>query len=205
MTGIKLFVIFSVTALYFAVMPGRIGANFFVPNAKLCQCLRKERQGLLLTVCHFVCKFRPIVCLDAFNGKRKFFYHMLNKLSGRIGALLLECLKISEPAIFIYKSILVIFLLRRFSNKANLWNIFHINLYSLPWILHFLIRFWDIFRIWQFYWVPPIRRRSLYSPETDLVYPHWRSLTQNTTKPAWGFLRRMFSTNVISSCVCCFG
>ncbi len=52
---------------------------------------------------------------------------------------------------------------------------------------------------------PSIRRRSLYSPEIDLVYPRWRSFTQNTTRPAWGFLRRISLTSLISVSVCWFG
>ena len=42
-------------------------------------------------------------------------------------------------------------------------------------------------------------------PEMDLVYPRWCSFTQNTTRPAWGFLRRISLTSLISASVCWFG
>ena len=43
MTGIKFFVIFSVAAFHFAVMPRSKGTNLLVPDAKTSQRVLKER------------------------------------------------------------------------------------------------------------------------------------------------------------------
>lgn len=149
MAGIKFFIIFSVTALHLAVMPRREGADLLVLDTKLCQCFLKECQRLFLTVSHFVCELEAIVCLDTFNGIGELLYHMLQKLSGRIGSLLLEGFQVAETAVFIYEGVLIIFFPSCFSNQAVTRDIFHIYLYSLPRIPHFLIRFGNIFRVWQ--------------------------------------------------------
>ena len=101
-------------------------------------------------VAHFVCKLETVVCLDALNGICKLFYHMLQELSGRISDLLLECFQVTEPAVFINERILIILFSSCLSNQACTGDTFHINLDSLPRILHLFIRFRNIFWVWQF-------------------------------------------------------
>ena len=49
------------------------------------------------------CKLRPIVCLDAFNKKWKFFCNMADEQGGGVGAVLLKGFQVSELAVFIEK------------------------------------------------------------------------------------------------------
>ena len=75
--GIELLIIFSVAAFYFTIVTGCKGFDFLVPDAEFSQCFLKERQWFVLTVAHFVCKFKPIVCLNTLNGIGKLFHNML--------------------------------------------------------------------------------------------------------------------------------
>ena len=77
MAGIEFLIVFSVAAFYFTIVTGCKGFEFLVPDAELSQCFLKERQRLFLAVSHFICKFKPIVCLDTLNGIRKLFHYML--------------------------------------------------------------------------------------------------------------------------------
>ena len=75
--GIELLIIFSVAAFYFTIVTGSKGFDFLVPDAEFSQCFLKERQRFVLTVAHFICKFKPIVCLNTLNGIGKLFHYML--------------------------------------------------------------------------------------------------------------------------------
>lgn len=77
MTGIKLFIIFSVTAFDFAVVSGRKRTNFSVLNPQFGQSLFKERWQLILTVTHLIGKFKTVVRLDTLNGIRELLDHIL--------------------------------------------------------------------------------------------------------------------------------
>lgn len=145
--GVELFVVLSVTAFHLAVMSRCKGTDLLVPDAELSQCFLKECQWFFLTVAHFVGKLKSIIRLDTFNGIRKLFYHMLDKLGGRIGTLLLEGFQIPKPAVLVDESILIIFFSRCLSNQTGAGHIFYVYLDSLPGILHFLIWFRNIFGI----------------------------------------------------------
>ena len=75
--SIELFVVLAVTALNLSIVSGGERPDFFVPDAKLRQSLLKERQRFLLAVSHFVCKFKSVVRLDAFNRIWKLLYNVL--------------------------------------------------------------------------------------------------------------------------------
>ena len=77
MTSIELLIIFSVAAFYFTIVSRRKGFDFLVPDTEFSQCFLKERQRFVLTVAHFICKFKPIVCLNTLNGIGKLFHYML--------------------------------------------------------------------------------------------------------------------------------
>ena len=77
MTSIEFLIVFSVAAFYFTIVTGCKGLDFLVPDAEFSQCFLKERQRFVLTVAHFICKFKPIVCLNTLNGIGKLFHYML--------------------------------------------------------------------------------------------------------------------------------
>lgn len=139
--GVELPIVFPVTAFHLAVVSWREWLDLFVANNKPIQRLLKECQRLFLTVAHFICKLKPIICLDALNGIGELLYHMLDKLGGRVSALLPERLQIAEAAVFIDEGILIKLLSCCLSDQTRTWDIFHIDLDFLPRILHFLIRF----------------------------------------------------------------
>ena len=118
MADIEFFIIFSVIAFYLAVMPWIKRFDLFIQDAELSQRFFKECQWLFLAVAHFVCKLEAVVCLDALNGIRKLFYNILYKLGRRIGALLLECFQVAEPAVFVNERILIILFSSCLSNQA---------------------------------------------------------------------------------------
>ncbi len=64
--------------------------------------------------------------------------------------MLLKCLQIAETAVFVEEGVLIIpAFFGSSTDQTALGNEFDINLYPLARILHLLIRFWDIFRVWQ--------------------------------------------------------
>ena len=75
--GVELLIVFSVAAFYFAIVPRCKRFDFLVPDSELSQRFLKECQRLFLAVSHFICKFKPIVCLDTLNGIGKLFHNML--------------------------------------------------------------------------------------------------------------------------------
>ena len=62
--GVELLIVFSVAAFYLAVVARCEGFDFLVPDTEFSQCFLKECQGFVLTVSHFICKFKPIISLD---------------------------------------------------------------------------------------------------------------------------------------------
>mgnify|MGYP003255546271 CR=1 FL=1 len=89
MRGIEPLVILPVAALYLAVVPGRKGPDDFVTDAVGLQMLL-EKRGSFLVARKAVGEFRPIVCLDTFDGAGECPYQMLHELGGRIGAVFLK-------------------------------------------------------------------------------------------------------------------
>lgn len=89
MRGIEPLVILPVAALCLAVVSGRKGLNDFVTDAMGLQMLL-EKCGSFLVARKAVGEFRPIVCLDTFDGAGECPYQMLHELGGRIGAVFLK-------------------------------------------------------------------------------------------------------------------
>lgn len=116
MTGIEFFIIFSVTALYFAVVPWRKRFDLFVADTELRQCFLKEGKRFFLAVAHLVCEFKTVIRLDTFDRIGKFLNYMLEKLRRRIGTFLLEGFQIPKPAVFIDESVLIELFFRCFSH-----------------------------------------------------------------------------------------
>ena len=147
MAGVELLIILSVAAFYFAVVARCKGFDFLVVDSELGKCFFKECQRFVFTVAHFICKFKPLVCMNTLNGIGKLLYYMLWKLCSRVCTLLLERLEIPESAVLVNEGILIVFLPGSFSHKAGSGNLFHINLSPVSRIFHPFIRFWNVFGI----------------------------------------------------------
>ncbi len=90
--SIEFLVVLSVTAFYLAIMPWRVRPDQLMPNTELFQRFLKQSRFGVLAVCQTVCKLKSIICLDALNRVWELLCHILQKLCGRIGALLFVCL-----------------------------------------------------------------------------------------------------------------
>ena len=149
-TCVELLVVFPVAALHLSVMSGRVRLNELVPNTELIQSLFKQGSLWVFAISQTIGEFKSIVCLNTLNHIRKLLYNILEELRRRIGAMLLVCLQDPIATVFINKCVLEITFTFRFTDQAGFWNIFHINLDSLPRILHLFVRFGFLFRIRQF-------------------------------------------------------
>ena len=102
--------VFTVAALYFAVVTGCVWADQFVPNSKACSGQFKACGQVSFAVGETVGKFEAIVSLHtlyphaaAFESGR----HFLQKIGGRIGALLRVGTQIAQSCILVDGGILV--------------------------------------------------------------------------------------------------
>ena len=147
--SIEFLIILAVAALNFAVVARRIWANKFVPYAKALQFPFKECWLVIAFWKQTIGKFSAIVCLNTFNGKRKFFDHMAQELRGGISAVFLESLYVPKTAVLIQEGILEPLCWLLLPNNTDLWHKLHIDLHSLTGILHLLIGLWYVFRVRQ--------------------------------------------------------
>ena len=82
---------------------------------------------------------------------------MADEFSSGIRTVFFESLQIAETAVFIDEGVLVIItailccIIQCLPDQARLWNIFHIDLYSLAGISHLFIRLGNILWVWQFH------------------------------------------------------
>lgn len=91
MRSIKTLVILAMTALDLAIMARGVRANQLVSDAVFCKMYLKNRGLFGAAVrAETLGKFLSVIRLDAFNRIRKRLDEMLQKLRGRIGAMLLE-------------------------------------------------------------------------------------------------------------------
>ena len=80
MAGIKLFIVFSMTALHLSIMSGCVRTNEFVADAELRQGCFKQC-GLIFLVCiQTIGKLHSIIRLDAFDGIGELLNHILDEL-----------------------------------------------------------------------------------------------------------------------------
>ena len=147
MGRVKTLIIFSMAALYLPVMTRGKGADDLVSYPMRFQVFLKERR-LVPVSSKTVGKFRPIIRLDALDGKRESFYKVIYKLCGRIGAVLLKGFHETPSGILIYGSVLE----ELFPNDPTVFKAgsryeLHIHLDTLTGILHLLIGLRDVFRI----------------------------------------------------------
>lgn len=88
--SVEVLVVFAMAALHLAVVPGSVGLDELVLDAERLQ--RHLKEGFLVGVLRIesVGKLRAIIRLDTFNGIRKSFHTVFNKLGRRKGIMLLE-------------------------------------------------------------------------------------------------------------------
>lgn len=192
MDGIKFLIIFSVTALHLSIVPWCVRTNQFMLDSQLRQSFLKKSQLFCGRGVEPVGKFRAVVCLDALNSIGKFSDTVSDKLGGRIGAVLLKSLQISEAAVFVQKCVLVISAFFGGSaDQAAFRNVFDIDLDSLSGVAHLLVGFRDILGVRQFYrHLPALSQKTVQAGDGACI----ASLTQlhpEHHQPALGFRRRM--------------
>ena len=167
---IKFFIIFSVTAFYFAVMSWRERPDLFMLDTKLFKRFFEECRRPFPAVPHLICKLKSVICLNAFYDVWELLYYVFQENGRGICVFFLESLQITKTAIFINKGVLVVVTTALFSilygcsNKTRRRNIFHIDLNLLTGIPHLFIKLWNIFRVWQLDW-------STSDPAQQLIQP----------------------------------
>ena len=145
MTGIKAFLVLSVAALYFAVVPRGVGANELVPNTELGSCLFKKGRQITLTVGKTVGELKAVVGMDALYPDAPAgipLEQLSEEISGGVGGLLRIGSQEAQTGKFINGGVLVQAELRVCNTPAG--HYFHIHLNPLAGIGHLLIRFWLI-------------------------------------------------------------
>ena len=80
MCGVEIFIVLAVTALHFAVVPGRVGPDEFMTDAQLFQCHLKERLFLCALRVEPVGELGAIVRLDTLNGIGELLRTVADKL-----------------------------------------------------------------------------------------------------------------------------
>ena len=147
MSGIEPLVVLPVAALHLSVMPGRIGADQFMPYPVFLQMFLKK--GWFIPMgSEAVGELRSIVGLDTFNRAGKCLYKVFHKLRGRIGAVFLKGFYKAPSGILIDGWVLK----ELFSKNLTVFqagggNKFDIHLDALSRMIHLLIRLGDVFGV----------------------------------------------------------
>ena len=89
MRSIKALIIFSMASFNLSVMPWCEGTDKFVPDTVFFQ-MHLEKRRFITKGGKAIRKLRAIIRLDTFNGIRKSFHTVFNKLGRRKGIMLLE-------------------------------------------------------------------------------------------------------------------
>lgn len=142
--SVEFFVVFTVATFNFTVVPRSVRTNQLVPDAELLQSFLKERWPLAAFWKKSIREFGAIIGLDAFNNIWKLFHDMTQKSGRRVSAVFLKRLQIAKSTEFIQKRVLKPLHSRFLSHHANSGNEFDVDLNSLLWISHLLIRLRDI-------------------------------------------------------------
>lgn len=148
MASVKILVVFTVAVLHFVIVSGRERADLLMPYPELGQCSFKKCKRLVAAVTHPVGKLKTIICLDTLDRIEKLFYKVLEKLCGRVSAVLLKSLQIAETAVFLQESILTPLCAIFLSNDTGLRDEFDVDLHTLAGVLHLFVWFWDILWGW---------------------------------------------------------
>lgn len=137
-------IVLPVAALHFPIVTWSEGTDDFVADPVHFQVFL-EKGGFFPVGGKAVGKFRPVVCLDAFNGAGKSLHKMIYKLGGRIGIMLLKRLHETPSGEFINGRILK----ELFADDLTVFQAdgrdkFHIYLNTLARADHLLIRLGNV-------------------------------------------------------------
>jgi len=160
-SGIKPFIVFAMTSLYFPIVSGSEGPDHFVPDAMLLQMDLKHGRFIPIGS-KTISEFGTIVCLNTFNRAGKSLNQMIQEHGRRISIMLFKSLNKAPAGEFIDGGILE----ELFANDPGVFetgrgNKFDINLNALTGIIHLFIGFRDVFRVRWFY-----GHNALFSKET---------------------------------------
>lgn len=139
MTGIKVLVVLAMTALNLTIMSRCERSDFLMPDAEFSQGFFKEGEGLLFAVSHPIGKLKTVVGLNTLDRIGELFYHMLEKLCGGVGTVLLKGLQIPESAVFIDERVLIPLCAFFLPDNTGLGNKFYIDLHTLAGVLHLFV------------------------------------------------------------------
>lgn len=78
MGGVETLVVLPVAPLHLPVVPGRVRAYYLMADAMACQMFLKQG-GFVPVGGKTVCKFGPVICLDAFDTAREGFDKVVGK------------------------------------------------------------------------------------------------------------------------------
>ena len=104
-SGIKIYVIFSVATLDLAVVPRRVWLDQLVPYPTLFEARLEQCGGWIIALAASLREFTAIIRLHTFHLERKSFKHMLEKNCRAVYTVFLESLYITEyrnPPITVY-------------------------------------------------------------------------------------------------------
>ena len=130
MRRVKIFVVLSVRSFYLSVMTWRVRFYQLMLYTILFQMLFKER-GPAFFRSKPVCKFRPVVRLDAFHTETEEFQHVLQEYRRAVCAVLLKRLDIAETAVLVYRRILIKPFPFRSSDETRFRHKFDVGLYIM--------------------------------------------------------------------------
>ena len=149
MRSIEIFVIFAVRTFYLAIMAWSKRLNELVPDTESVQLTLKQVRHRRLIGNESLGKFSAIVGLDTENLERSSFDQMFQKDSRRIRTVFLKGFQIPPAGELVDCSVLVELLAFCISNDTDIWHELYVDLYSLARKVHLLVRFWNVFGIWQ--------------------------------------------------------
>ena len=147
MRGIKAFVVLTVTAFYFAIVPWCKRTDKLVANP-MCQQMNLKHCRLIPLCGEAVGKFSPVIRLNTFDRIGESLYQMVQKLSRRVGTVFVKSLYETPSGEFIQSSVLEeLFVFDIAVEQTRSRNELDIDLNALPGMIHLLVRLRDILGI----------------------------------------------------------
>ena len=186
MRGIEPFIVFAVAAFYFPIMPRSERADQFVPDAIRPQDTLEPGRCSLTGRGEPFCKLSAVIRLDTLNRKREAFEKVFQKEGRTVRAVFLKGFHIAPAGILIQSSMLIEFLLFCLIYETDRRNEFHVNLNPLSRIVHFFIRFWDIFGIGKLLSYDSLSFKEVVKPGNRAFIPFPHELDPKDNQPRIG-------------------
>ena len=108
MGSVELLIVFSMTTLYFAVVPGRIGFDQPMPDPQPFQFCFKSSRRIAALWQQSLGKLRTVIGLYTLDHIGGSLHNVLQKQHRGIGAVLFEGFQIAEPAVFVDEGVLIL-------------------------------------------------------------------------------------------------